>query len=382
MVSNGNTIVFRLKSTRSMLSMRQAQESRSRLLERLSAKPVFPDRSPLGMDSTGMSQLFVVSGGDDKSTLELLDSLNENVQVELAYVAPPRDVLVVKAPANPCHQWWRQVRLDVATQLPQWQGKSPVSIALLDSGVDIEHQQLGHINLVKHGSSGPASDDPIGHGSHVAGLIAAVLNDDNGFEGIFPTGSTVTMHQGMVKPYEVDVYYRALRSCIGAKVINLSVGGEQEDPIETELVRQALDAGSIVIAAIGNHQQMGSPPIFPAELPGVIAVAAVDGNNQQAEMSNCSEAITVAAPGVDIWSTVPTYPVDNVEVGAIPPLAKMSGTSMATPIVSAIVAKMLAYRPGMDRNQVVEFLKEIQGTRDVPDLGIGVIDAYATLAGL
>lgn len=383
MTPNGYTIVFRLKSNRALLSSASVPNTRVQLLARLGAEPVFRDRSPLGLDAQGIKQIYVVPGGDFEHTAQLLEELEGNEQVEFAYVAPPRDVLQVAAPPDPCRAWKEQIRLDTAKALPQWQGKHKVTVAVVDSGVDRAHPQLGHVELVNHQlPDAPPQADRLGHGTHVAGLITAEFARDNNFDGICDNPIQVTVHNGMAYPRQPDPYYRALRACIGARVVNLSVGGEGEDLLETELVKAALDAGSIVIAAIGNHRPQGSPPIYPAEIDGVIAVAAVDENNEQAETSNDSFSVAVSAPGVDIWSTVPTYALPDVPSAGAPPLGPMSGTSMATPIVTGVVAKMLAYQPALDRAQVIELLTEVNGTRGNPYLGIGVIDVHATLAQL
>lgn len=380
MTPNGHTIVFRLKSNRALLTSPSVPNTRAQLLTSLGAEPVFRDRSPLGLDAQGIKQIYVVPGGDFEKTSQLLEELEENDQVEFAYVAPPRDVLQVAAPPHPCRAWKQQIKLDKAKALPQWNGKHQVTVAVVDSGVDKAHPQLGHVELVNHQlPNQPPQNDRLGHGTHVAGLITAEFAANNNFDGVCGSPIEITVHNGMAYPRQPDAYYRALRACIGARVINLSVGGEGEDLVETELIQAALDAGSIVIAAIGNHRPQGSPAIYPAELTGVIAVAAVDEHNEQAEMSNDSLAVAVSAPGVEIWSTVPTYALPDVPSAGAPPLGPMSGTSMATPIVAGVVAKMLAYRPELDRAQVIGFLTEVNGTRGNPYLGIGVIDVHATL---
>src|SRR6185437_3661198 len=121
--------------------------------------------------------------------------------------------------------------------------------------------------------------DVMGHGTHVSGLVAARLCTQNDFFGVASDCTDVTSHRGLMKPNDVAAYYRALRACLGARVINLSVGGEDQDDIETEIIELALqNASTVVVAASGNHREYGDPTIYPAALPGVIAVAAVDSN--------------------------------------------------------------------------------------------------------
>jgi membrane-anchored mycosin MYCP len=114
----------------------------------------------------------------------------------------------------------------------------------------------------------------------------------------------------------------------------------------------------------------------------VIAVGAVDGRGVVAPFSCSGNHITLAAPGVGITSTVPTYPVINIAAKGNPPLAEMSGTSMATPIVSGVVARMLAYQPKLTRSQVIDSFRDHLRKYWDADLGHGILDANALLMAL
>lgn len=191
------------------------------------------------------------------------------------------------------------------------------------------------------------------------------------------------MCRGMAQPEDVAAYYRAMRAAVGARVINLSVGGESPDPIETDIVRTALeDESCVVVAAMGNSREMGSPPIYPAALNEVIAVGAVDSQGQCACFSNSGPHIMLAAPGVDIMSTVPTYRIPGLQSIGNPPLGTLSGTSMATPIVSAVIGRMLSFRPSLTRMQVIDLIRSQLGGSWNLDVGHGVLDAHALLSAL
>jgi subtilisin family serine protease len=160
------------------------------------------------------------------------------------------------------------------------------------------------------------------------------------------------------------------------------VGGEGDDPTETELIQDALNDGKIIISAMGNSRDLGNPTIYPAALEGVIAVGAVDSAGHVAGFSCYGDHIMLVAPGVGILSTVPTYPIADLKASGAPPLAELSGTSMATPIVTGVVARMLAYKPSLTRTQVVDLLRTKLSHSWDPDLGHGILNAHALLMAL
>lgn len=172
--------------------------------------------------------------------------------------------------------------------------------------------------------------------------------------------------------YFVDpiMYRRALSECIEAEVdvLNLSIGGPQEpDPQERQLFNLLLAQGTTIVAAMGNERLSGSPTSYPAAIPGVIAVGATTVNDRVATFSNKGSHISLAAPGVGIWSTVPTY-AGQLGFDAIPgpdgtPVAgaprsrdtdytSWQGTSMATPHVTAAAALLLSRRGPMRGEEV------------------------------
>ncbi|HJU39213.1 MAG TPA: S8 family serine peptidase, partial [Tahibacter sp.] len=189
----------------------------------------------------------------------------------------------------------------------------------------------------------------------------------------------VRVHRGMGDPHDPGAYYRALRAAQSARLINLSLGGPHEDPLETRILERALRNGAIVVSAIGNDGRSGSTVSYPACLPDIIAVGAVDRHGSRAAFSSCGDHIALCAPGVDIYSTVPTYPVPGVVPVGSPPLATFSGTSMAAPIVTAVVAKMLSWNGRLTRDDVRRHLRGSSGRAWNNEVGLGVIDACATL---
>lgn len=229
-----------------------------------------------------------------------------------------------------------------------------VTVAVLDTGVDATHPDLAPnleagLNLVEGGNLPPTDD--FGHGTHVAGIVGAALNN-RGVVGTAPRcrilpvrvlgvegGTTAALIEGL------DAARRR-----GAQVANLSLGSAQVSRIEADEMARAVGQGMIVVAAAGNEALSGNPIEYPAALAGVISVAALGLSGKDASgapvmvraaFSNHNPFNAVAAPGVDILSTVPLslFP-DTTSVGA--GYAYASGTSMASPLVAGVAALMLA----------------------------------------
>src|SRR5882757_5489451 len=133
---------------------------------------------------------------------------------------------------------------------------------------------------------------------------------------------------------------------------------------------------------MGNTGQWTDQPIYPAAIPGVIAVAAVDGQGAHAPFSNTGNNVLLAAPGVEIMSTVPTYGGLIARSDGYPPLGPLTGTSMATPIVSGTIARMLAYQPSLTRAQVIDFIRTRLNRSWNIYLGHGIVDVHALLSAL
>lgn len=283
-------------------------------------------------------------------------------------------------------------------------------VAVLDTGVDIDHPALRGLARYGHeyGSTPPL--DVVGHGTHVAGTINSAVNPGLNTRGICKAQIVAWkifddvpdyIRSGNMFYYLVDpvLYRRALAECLGkADVVNLSIGGPQPpDPQEQALFRMLIESGITVVAAMGNERSLGSRTSYPAAIPGVVAVGATAPTGFVATFSNSGDHIALSAPGVGIWSTMPHYPgqvgfrATTSELG-VPALgapfprdvgfAAMDGTSMATPHVSAGVALALANsrvsRPPAEVRDLLmitaERLPAMSGARWTPDYGQGQLD--------
>ncbi len=259
----------------------------------------------------------------------------------------------------------------------------PMTIAIIDTGVDLDHPDL-QANLVS-GTTFVAGtltpDDDEGHGTHVAGIAAALLND---------MGVVGVAHRARIMPVKVlDFEGSGSTSSVvagirwaadnGADVINLSLGGYSFTSLEQDAVNYATAKGSLVIAAAGNcGLKVGNCPeqnatSYPAAFSNVLAVASTDANDEHSWFSTQQGYVEIAAPGSSIYST---YPGGSY--------ATVSGTSQATPHVSGLAAAIWSRNPGLTNAQVRQLLnataKDLGSPgRDI-QFGYGRINAYAAVA--
>ena len=305
---------------------------------------------------------------------EAVEELKKDKRVAYVHVIPPRYLYAPKAAAKPKkkkkpvandpmtnRQWGlTAVQLLQAQALAGFKEATDIKIAVIDSGIDNGHPDLRGIIFDERDFTGTQLKDVQGHGTHVVGIIAAVRNNALGVMGVCQSKNMMSLKA--LGPYNGPGYYRAIRHATtsGARVINLSLGGGH-DPTEESLIKQAIDAGVVVVAAMGNERQEGNPTSFPAAIDGVVAVGATDEMDRSGNFSCTGPHITLCAPGVNILSTVPTYPsslASTLNYEAWP------GTSMATPFVAATVGLLFAKKPTATVAQIVAALKA--GTDRVP----------------
>jgi subtilisin family serine protease len=250
-------------------------------------------------------------------------------------------------------------------------------IAVLDTGCDTAHPMLanqGILDTHDWGSFGRAgSIDEAGHGTHVTGTIVAKLNSATGHRGLIGAHvESMNIFEAAPKLYwdgtrhvfgwlvSPAFFARALARCLDESfdVVNLSIGGAVRNDDEAEAIDDLIDAGIVIVAAMGNAAS--SAPSYPAAYADVIAVGASDANDAVAAFSNRGPHIGLLAPGTSILSTLPTYPGAvqwsaswtgagfqlGTAVARETHHAAWDGTSMATPHVAAAVALLRHRHPG------------------------------------
>lgn len=236
-------------------------------------------------------------------------------------------------------------------------GSPDVRIAVIDTGIDAGQPDLaGKVVAAANFTDANTTTDRAGHGTHVAGTAAALFNNGVGIAGMAPNARLIN-----AKVMAVDANGKTTGDCgdvaegivwatdQGANVLNLSLGS----PDPCEAMRLAVDYatshGALVVAAAGNSST--TTPFYPAAFPGVLSVAATDDQDRLASFSNRGASwVDVAAPGVGIVSTLPTYDNATGDVG----YGYLSGTSMASPIVAGIAALLWSQVPPGQTNQEVE----------------------------
>ncbi len=289
--------------------------------------------------------------------------LNNTPGIDYAHQVPRRWITARKKPNDPLFN--RQWGLPAINWLnPEaLPDASAVKVGVLDTGVDLTHRDLKDV-VRNYFHEGVSSEDIVGHGTHVSGVIAADINNDVGLSGIcrcdlnFWKIFTDTPDPADGEFYVDEVMYqRALNAArdSGMQVVNLSIGGGEPSTTERILFRRLVEAGVTVVAAMGNEFRDGNPIEFPSAYPGVIAVGAVGQTKRRALFSNTGPHISIVAPGKAIVSTLPMKASaarhsDQTVYGS------WDGTSMATPHVAAVAALILALNPNFTPAQVRERL--------------------------
>jgi type VII secretion-associated serine protease mycosin len=241
-----------------------------------------------------------------------------------------------------------------------------VKVAVIDSGVRGDHEDLAGVVLpgIDYVNGGDGRIDPAGHGTAVAGVIAAQINNGRGIAGAAPDVRILPIRvldangSGSASNVAAGVIWAVQH---GARVINISLGGGPSPGIQSAM-QYARSKNVVVVAAGGNNYESGNAPVYPGAYPEAIAVAAVDSNLQRANFSNAGSYIDVAAPGKGVtvlWGTGPTT------------YAGADGTSFAAPYASAAVALLFSQNPSLTAAAATDLL---ESTTD--DLGAPGVDTW------
>jgi stage II sporulation protein D len=285
-------------------------------------------------------------------------------------------------------------------------GDAPVTVAVIDSGIDRTSPDLaGAVPLAPVDEAHDPAPSLV-HGTAVAGIIAA--DADNGIGGVGVGSPYVKLiDYRVVSGGDVDpeIEARAIRDAAGAgaKVINLSLGGNRDPKVpeldefsraERDAISYAVKRGAVVVAAVGNSVNgTGVYASWPAALRHVIGVSAVDQRLSWAPFSNTDPVFNdIAAPGVGIITTVPrSLTPTGSSLDAAPGMTvgadgTVVGTSFAVPHVSAAAAVLMGRHPDLSPSQVVWILE--RSARPLPPntgpgrdrfTGYGLLDVTAAL---
>ncbi|HLW52249.1 MAG TPA: choice-of-anchor D domain-containing protein [Candidatus Angelobacter sp.] len=374
--------------------------------------------APPEISRTYVMQLTVKSPAEARRAL---DQLNADPEVEFA--EPDHIVATNQLPNDPylsSSGSWGQSYADlwgilVIGSPAAWDvgTGSGIVVAVVDTGIDYNHPDIAAniwINTKEIASNGidddgngfiddvrgwdfigstyqnpTQSNDPIdrfGHGTHVAGTVAAAGNNGIGVIGVAWNAQVMAVKGlddsgfGLDSTLSPAVIYAANN---GADVISNSWAGQGSSQTIADAISYAYNLGAVVVAAAGNSQE-DALNFFPANLPQVITVAASDANSSLAFFSNFGSKIDVAAPGVDILS----LRAAGTSLGR--PLnsdyTRADGTSMAAPHVSGVAALILSQHPEFSNEQVRQVIRTSAsgGGSFTLDTGYGIVGASAALA--
>lgn len=327
------------------------------------------------IDKLGVRKIYVPQGKEQ----EIMAALSKDPAVE--YVEQNAYVFGGSIPNDPefKRQWAlhntgqtggkEDADIDAPEAWDETIGSSGVVVAVLDTGIDPNHPDLPSSKIVKkeNFSTEINTDDNNGHGTHIAGIIAAETNNSKGVAGICQK-CKLLIGKVLDKDEVGDAatIAKAIEWAVdnGANVINLSLATKVDVQALRDAIDDAINKNVVVVAIAGNcgdgnfsqnHCDEKNQILYPGAYDEVISVAATDANDKKASFSNSGERIDVAAPGASIFSTWLT------SKGGYN-LAQ--GTSMATPMVAGIAGLILSENRGMSAKEVIY---KIQNSADKID---------------
>lgn len=322
-------------------------------------------------------------------------------------VSVPNDALI-----------FEQYYLDTIKVFDAWSyadTTNEINVGIIDTGIDYEHEDLaenifnnpGEIgsdslgrdkrfnnidddengfiddwrgwDFVSSDSSGQDNDPKPGHihGTHVAGIIGALINNGIGIAGIANKVKLIPVKIGSDNPFSTSIEngYEAIlyAAGIGADVINCSWGSGSKGQAEAEIINTVVKSGAVIVAAAGNNGS--NTPFYPASYNGVMSVAAVDRRDKKAYFSNYHRSVDIEAPGVAILSSVPNNEYDYLD-----------GTSFASPITAGVATLLRAKKRDYNNIQIIEHLKVTSTNIDSLNLnyvgliGKGRVNAFNALS--
>jgi Subtilase family/Bacterial Ig domain len=254
-------------------------------------------------------------------------------------------------------------------------GSPAAPVALLDTGVDASHPDLAGQLLPGYdfvnGDADPSDDN--GHGTRMAGIIAALRDNGEGISGVAPGTRILPVK---VLGSDGTGLYSAVASGItyavdhGARIVNLSLVGSAPSDLLQSAIDYATAHGVVTVAASGNSGS--SDPTYPAASNGVVAVGATNWQDERPAFSNYGDWVALSAPGEDVVTT---------SLGGT--YASSTGTSPAAAFTSGAFALLLAADPGLTRQEAIN--RMLAGAADLgstgwdPYFGWGRVDSYAAL---
>ncbi|KAF2957386.1 hypothetical protein AS159_06815 [Thermotoga sp. Ku-13t] len=330
-----------------------------------------------------------LSAGDETYFLVRTDSELSQIREELSKIpgflsVEPNRVVTISAYVRPndpyfVEQWnLSLIKLPYAWDLTT--GSDIVTIAVIDSGVDLSHEDLAGIFVPGYDfvRNDPTPDDENGHGTHVTGIIAALTNNSKGVAGVAWGQRVKIMPLKVMDETGKGSIFNFAKAIVravdhGVKIINASLGASQYSSVEYSAVKYAYMNDVIMVCAAGNDGSYGID--YPAAYLETIAVGAVTINAVRASYSDYGPELDVVAPGGDEYAGIFSTYLGNT-------YKPLFGTSMAAPHVTGLVALMVSQGiVGVEnvRNVLRQTAVDLGPVGYDIEYGAGLVDAYAAL---
>jgi len=346
----------------------------------------------------GLERICEVVFDNEVDVFAICEELMKNENVEYAEPVPIYTTFEWKPNDPGLNLQWHLKDIDIYNAWAVAKDKTGVLVGIVDSGTDWEHQDLaanswvnpndssrgwnfvGNVTLQEFLSGVVKPNNDVRpkktgnlHGTHVAGIAAAVANN-----GKFGAGTGVNVkHISTKHSHDDDPYfrlidgYKGIMYCAekGAKVINCSWGGSGYSRAGEDVINEVLDMGVAIIAATGNDGTDNDIMAhYPSNYKGVIAVGSTKNYDDISNFTNHGYSAMLFAPGSAIYSTMPAQKFDSI-----------SGTSMASPVVAGVAALVLSVFPDYTPKQVYHQLRSTVTNIDNPKTAsklYGKINAY------
>ena len=319
-----------------------------------------------------------VTPGEEMEQIRKLESLPG-----VEYAEPNYYVYAQEEPNDPrFSSQWGLPKINAPAGWDYTHGSSSVVIAIVDTGIDGTHVDLG-AKVIAGYNYVPATPVPIPahsdsddsyHGTHVAGIAAAITDNSIGVAGVswesllMPVKVLDSSGHGDYADVALGVRYAADH---GAQVINMSLGGNEDQQTLRDAVEYAYGKGCLLLASSGNYGW--STLLYPARYSHVMGVGRTNADDTRYSGSNYGEGLNVMAPGSSIYSTMPGNRYDE-----------LSGTSMSCPFASGLAALLWAVEPDATNADVQQYMQEnavdLGGPGWDPYYGYGRIDVLGSLS--
>jgi subtilisin family serine protease len=301
-----------------------------------------------------------------RSALQVLPGLIRDGLV--ADVSADQPLSTFDEPLQPYEWWIPAVGVDRAVS--PGPGRP---LTVIDTGVDMAHEEFATRPGTTVMNIQTAAGELEEHGTAVASVAAAPVNA-LGLVGVYPQAALQIWDasptgDGITAGDVIQGLDAAIQR--GQGVVNLSLGSQTRNPVLDAMVAVTVGSGTLVVAASGNSRQRGSPLEYPASLPHVLTVGALDQGNAPAVFSSGSQHVDLSAPGVSIPVAVP------LSFQPAPHYNFFSGTSFASPLVAGAAAWVWTVRPTLDLSQLFEVMRA--SSQDLSSPGYDAFSGFGRL---